>query len=84
MCSYVCTYITFPIGEYYFQPLTPIPIIIRYFQPINLTFLVVAGSDGISNDVNPNVVFQYNALGSSVGQHRMLIESTQWVTVIYI
>ena len=62
----------FPVGEYYVQPLTPIPIVIRYFQPINLTFLVAASSDGISNDVNPDAVFQYNPPGTPVGPPHLL------------
>ena len=82
---YICIFklLCFPIGLFYVQPLTPIPITIRYSQPINLTFLVAASSDGIYNDIDPPPVFQYDPPGNPVGIHT-LVRSFENSTQIFI
>lgn len=38
-----------------------------YLQPVNLTFLVVVGSNGIFNNVEMLAVFQYDSFSNAIG-----------------
>ena len=58
----------------------PNPLVASYLQPVNLTFLVVVGSNGISNNVEMLVVFHYDTFGNPTGEIRIpgnLDQSTQ-------
>ena len=59
------------VGDIYFKSLLPNPLVASYSQPVNLTFLVVVGSDGISNNVEMLGVFHYDTFGNPTGQLRI-------------
>ena len=70
MCSKITipTFLHIYVGDIYFQPLSPSPLVVGYFQPVNLTFLLAIRSDGISNRLSKVPVFQYDASGNPVMQ----------------
>ena len=57
----------FLIGIFYVEPLTPISIAVKYFQPVNLTFQVAENSNGTFNSIERLPVFQYDPDGNNVG-----------------
>ena len=49
----------------------------RYFQPVNLTFLLAIRSDGIVNDFESvSAVFQYDTDGNPLGLHKVTAHGT--------
>lgn len=53
----VVMYLTFVyVGEYYIEPLSPSPIMVKYFQPVTLSFRVAVQSDGIINHVRMIII----------------------------
>ena len=55
---------------------------VRYFQPINLTFRVAQNSNGTFNEIERLTVFQYDSNGESVG--RKLAERLEGSTQIFV
>ena len=70
------------IGSFYVQPLSPIPITVRYLQPINLTFRVAWDSNGTFNGIERLTVFQYDSNGNAVG--KKLAETLEGSTQIFV
>ena len=68
------------IDDFYFQSLSPNPLVARYFQPVNLTFLLAIRSDGIRNGFDTfeslPAVSQYDVDGNRLGVHEVTVHET--------
>ena len=52
-------YVFFVVADdLYIQPLSPNPFIVKYFQPVALSFQVAALSNGISNIAVPQILLE--------------------------
>ena len=64
-----CIFTDLFIGDFYFQSLSPNPTMIKYLQPVNLTFMIALRSNGAFNTINTVEVFQYDASDNLVREH---------------